>query len=117
MACTYRMLLAATAMVASGAAFGQSSMPSTPGNAAGSPMAASSMAAHPTPSASLPSSTESAVTAFDKLRSGSENYVTRSEVARLPGSADFEEADRNHDGRLNQGEFERYWDDYEGAGR
>lgn len=117
MAYAYRTLLVAAALAASGAAFGQSSTLTTPNNSAGSPMDTPPMVTRPLPDAGMPSRTESSLTAFDKLRSGSEGYVTRDEVARLPGNANFEEADRDRDGRLNPDEFQRFWNDYQGAGQ
>ncbi len=65
----------------------------------------------------MPSSTESSLTAFTRLDAQQRGYVTREDLSRLPGNVDFESADRNHDGRLNPDEFQRAWTDYGSAGQ
>lgn len=114
---TYQALLAAATMIASGVAFGQSSTMTAPNNSAGGAVGTPPNLTRPMATDAMPSSTESSVTAFKKMSNGTNGYVTRAEVQRLPGSADFDEADRNHDGRLNSDEFQRYWNDYQEAGK
>lgn len=69
------------------------------------------------PLTELPSRTDSAAWAFDKLNGTRNGYVTPGDVARLPGRASFDSADRNRDGRLDIDEFQRYWTDYQGAAK
>jgi hypothetical protein len=107
-------IVAATALLVGGAVFAQSPSLTAPNNSAGTPneAPARTMTA---PAAGMPSRTESADTAFDKLDTSHRGYITRSDVNRLPGTLNFDEADRNHDGRLDSNEFQRAWNDY-GAG-
>lgn len=107
-------LAATTALLVGGAAFAQSPSLTAPNNSAGTPNEPPARVM-PAPTAGLPSRTESADTAFDKLDTSHRGYVTHSDVNQLPGTVKFDEADRNHDGRLDSGEFQRAWNDY-GAG-
>lgn len=111
----HRMMLAAAAMIASGAVFAQSPMLTAPNNSAGTPLDTPPMVTQPAPLTGMPTRTESAVTAFDRLDSTDRGYVMRSETDKLPGTINFGEADRNRDGRLDQDEFQRFWNDYQGG--
>ena len=111
-----RSLVAAAALVASGAVFAQSSALTAPHNSAGTPLDTPMAAPPGTGLTGTPTRTESAITAFDKLDSG-QGYVTRADTDRLSGTVNFDEADRNRDGRLDAEEFQRFWGDYQGSGR
>ncbi len=112
-----RSLVALAALVVSGAVFAQSSALTAPNNSAGTPLDTPPMAAPPaTGLTGTPTRTESVITAFDKLDGGN-GYVTRHDTDRLPGTVNFDEADRNRDGRLDAEEFQRFWGDYQGAGQ
>ena len=112
-----RTLVAAAALVVSGAVFAQSGSLTAPNNSAGSPLDAPPMVTPPaTGLTGTPTRTESAITAFDKLDGGN-GYVTRRDTDRLPGTVNFDEADRNRDGRLDADEFQRFWGDYQGSGQ
>ncbi len=65
-----------------------------------------------TSKAGIPSRTDSANAAWQKL--GSKGYVAKGDVKDLPGFS-FDSADANHDGRLSQGEFGKAWSTYSGA--
>ncbi len=65
-----------------------------------------------TSKSTMPSRTESADSAWQKL--GSKGYVTKDDVKDLSGFS-FDAADANHDGRLSQDEFRRAWSTYAGA--
>lgn len=112
-----RVVVAAAAMIFTGAAFAQSSALTAPNNSAGTPLDAPPMVTRPATGMDLPTRTESAITAFDKLDTRGQGYLTHADVAALPGSMDFDEADRNRDGRLNNDEFQRFWGNYQGAGQ
>lgn len=112
-----RSLVAAAALVVSGAVFAQSSALTAPNNSAGTPLDTPPLAAPPaTGLTGTPTRTESAITAFDKLDNGN-GYVTRGDTDRLSGTVNFDEADRNRDGRLDADEFQRFWGDYQGSGQ
>jgi hypothetical protein len=66
----------------------------------------------PTSGTGLPSETENPNSAFDKLDPTHRGYVTREDMDRLPGRVPFEQADINHDGKLDLNEFQRAWTDY-----
>lgn len=66
----------------------------------------------PTSGAGMPTETENPSSAFDKLDPTHRGYVTREDTDRLPGRIPFEEADINHDGKLDMNEFQRAWTDY-----
>jgi hypothetical protein len=58
----------------------------------------------------VPSKQEIPAMAFDKLDPGKRGFVTRADVAHLPGfESAFQQADENNDGRLSQDEFARAW--------
>jgi Ca2+-binding EF-hand superfamily protein len=61
----------------------------------------------------VPSKQEIPAMAFDKLDPGKRGFVTRADVANLPGfESAFQQADENNDGRLSQDEFARAWEIY-----
>jgi hypothetical protein len=61
----------------------------------------------------MPSRQEISAKAFDKLTAGKREFVTRADVAGLPGfDSAFEQADANHDGRLTEDEFNTAWTIY-----
>jgi hypothetical protein len=61
----------------------------------------------------MPSKQEISAKAFDKLTAGKREFVTRADVAGLPGfDSAFEQADADHDGRLTQDEFNTAWTIY-----
>lgn len=112
-----RTLVAAATLLLSGAVLAQSSALTAPNNSAGSPLDAPSVI---TPRASgstgTPTRTESSITAFEKLDHGN-GYVMRGDTDRLAGTVNFDEADRNRDGRLDSDEFQRFWGDYQSSGQ
>jgi hypothetical protein len=66
----------------------------------------------PGPTAAAPSRTESARTAFDKLDREKLGYLTPKDIVQPPGKANFDDADRNKDGKLSFAEFETLWNKY-----
>ena len=69
-----------------------------------------------TPSA-IPSKSESAASAFEKLDTTHSGYVTKAQTAKLEGfDTAFEKADVNHNGKLDQSEFSVAWRAYTGRG-
>jgi hypothetical protein len=51
--------------------------------------------------------------AFDMLDTSRRGFVTRDDVAKLPGfDSAFQQADENNDGRLSESEFTRAWMNY-----
>ena len=57
-----------------------------------------------------PSKSELSSSAFEKLDVNKRGFVTRADVAQLPGfDSAFRQADGNNDGRLSQDEFQRAW--------
>ena len=63
---------------------------------------------------SIPSKSETAGSAFEKL-SSSQRYITREEAGKLDGfDRAFAEADRDKDDKLNQEEFAVAWAIYTG---
>jgi len=108
-----RTIVAVTALLAGGLAFGQSSL-LLPNNSAGTP----SETMMTQPSKGMPTSTDSSLSAFDKLDWEHRGYVTRGDVNQLPGQVTgFDQADRDRDGRLNMDEFQRFWQGYESSGQ
>jgi len=86
-----------------------STSPSTSAPSTGAMKGSDSMA---TPKAGMPSRTDSANAAWQKL--GSKGYVSKDDVKDLSGFS-FDTADANHDGRLSQDEFSKAWSSYSGA--
>ena len=113
----HKQALVATAVLFAGSvAFAQTSL-TQPNNSAGTaidtpPLMTSPLGA--TTTRDTPTRTENSLSAFDKLDPSHRGYVTQAEVNQLPGNINFSEADRNHDGRLDQDEFQRFWNDYQG---
>ena len=106
-----RTIVAAIALLAGGMALGQSTL-TLPNNSAGSPLDTPPQLTQP--SKGMPTSTDSSLSAFDKLDWEHRGYVTRSDVNQLPGPVSgFDQADRNRDGHLNMDEFQRFWQGYE----
>lgn len=57
-----------------------------------------------------PSKSELSSSAFEKLDVNKRGFITRADVAQLPGfDSAFRQADANNDGRLSQDEFQRAW--------
>jgi hypothetical protein len=109
------LMLATAALFAGGAAFAQSPSLTQPNNSAGTPLDIPRLHMPSDPIAgSTPSRTESAQSAFNKLDTSSRGYVTREDIDRMPNGASipFDSADLNNDGRLDQNEFQRAWNDY-----
>lgn len=108
-----RMLVVAASLSVS-VAFAQSSSLLEPNNSAGTPLDTQPTLTRPdTTSTEAPSRTSSSLWAFDTLDKERRGYVTPGDVAGLPGTFNFSQADRNRDGRLDEGEFQRFWDDYQ----
>ena len=63
---------------------------------------------------SMPTKTDSASSAFNKLSTKHPGYVSSEDVAKLPGF-DFKSADKNNDGKLDQSEFNEAWTKYSGT--
>jgi len=109
-----RTIVAATALLMGSVAYGQSSSLLLPNNSAGTP----SETMPTQPSKGMPTTTDSSLSAFDKLDWEHRGYVTRSDVNQLPGQVSgFDQADRNRDGHLNMDEFQRFWQGYESRGQ
>ena len=65
----------------------------------------------------IPSKSESAASAFEKLDTTHSGYVTKDQTAKLEGfDTAFEKADVNHNGKLDQSEFSVAWRAYTGRG-
>jgi Ca2+-binding EF-hand superfamily protein len=114
-----RMAVATAIMLSGGMAFAQSSTMTMPNNSAGTVLDTPPLIAPPsmaTTKPTSPSRTDSSLSAFDKLDPRHQGYVTRSDVSELPGTINFDEADRNRDGRLDSDEFQRFWQDYNSPG-
>jgi EF hand len=63
----------------------------------------------------IPSKSENAMSAFEKLDSAHLGYVAKEQVAKLDGfDKAFAEADKNKDGKLSQDEFRAAWAIYTG---
>jgi hypothetical protein len=112
-------IVAAMALMIGGVASAQSPSLTLPNNSAGTPdsippAAPAIIVIEP---GTMPSMTEGSLTAFERLDSQHRGYVTRSDTDRLPGSLNFNSADRNHDGRLDIDEFQRAWADYGHGGQ
>ena len=123
------LAVAVAAFLATGAAVAQSTAPS-----ANSPMAAPSAASpagtpsmgpsmmapatdaskSPASQAMLPGKTDSASAAFGKLSMKHQGYVTSEDVSKLQGF-NFQSADKNNDGKLDQAEFNAAWSTYSGT--
>ena len=113
-----RMAVATAIMLSGGMAFAQSSI-TMPNNSAGTVLDTPPLIAPPsmaTTKPSTPSRTDSSLSAFDALDSKHQGYVTRGDISELPGNYNFDTADRNHDGRLDSDEFQRFWQDYNSPG-
>ena len=128
------LVVAVAAFLGTGAAIAQSTTPST------APSATPSMAAPSasptgmpgtgpsgmttTPGAStasptqgaLPSKTDSASAAFGKLSMKHQGYVASEDVSKLQGF-NFQSADKNNDGKLDQTEFNAAWSTYSGTAK
>jgi hypothetical protein len=116
------LLIVATAILFAGsAALAQSPALTAPNNSAGSPLDApphvqmrgNGMSME----GGLPSRTENSLSAFDKLDTARQGYVTREEINRLPNAAEipFDRADMNHDGHLDANEFQSAWQGNDGG--
>jgi hypothetical protein len=58
----------------------------------------------------VPNKSELTSSAFDMLDTSKRGFVTRDDVAKLPGfDSAFQQADENNDGRLSESEFARAW--------
>lgn len=63
----------------------------------------------------IPSKSETAMEAYGKLNRGNAGYLTWDDVRQLQGfETAFQQADQNHDGRLNPAEFNSAWSMYTG---
>jgi hypothetical protein len=109
-------IVAAVALMLGGVSFAQSSL-TLPNNSAGTPDSIPGTTTSVIEPNSIPSATESSLTAFDKLDAQHRGYITRSDTDRLSGRMNFDSADRNHDGRLDIDEFQRAWADYGHSGQ
>jgi len=110
-------IVAAVAMMLGGASFAQSPSLTLPNNSAGTPDSIPGTPPTAMEPSTVPSVTESSLTAFDKLDAQHRGYITRSDTDRLSGYINFDSADRNHDGRLDMDEFQRAWSDYGHGGQ
>jgi len=85
------------------AAQSQSATPTqSPASGSNPPSQVSSMA---------PSKSDTAVSAFQKLDTAKAGYVTKEQAAKLDGF-DFNQADKNKDGKLDRDEFNAAWGTY-----
>jgi hypothetical protein len=112
---------AASAIVAMGiGGFAAAQAPSltVPHNSAGEPnkspagTTATGTAPAPGTTAAAPSRNESARAAFDKLDREKLGYLTLNDIVQLRGNANFDDADRNKDGKLSFEEFDTLWQQY-----
>ncbi len=109
---------AIVALSVGGFAIAQTPALTAPNNSAGEPnkppegTKPAVTAPAPGPTAAAPSRTETARTAFDKLDREKLGYVTLNDIVKLPGTANFYNADRNKDGKLSFAEFETLWNEY-----
>jgi hypothetical protein len=63
-----------------------------------------------------PSKTESPTSAFKKLDPAAKGYVSKDDVAQLPGfDTAFQRADADKDGKLSPTEFNQAWAIYSGS--
>ena len=63
----------------------------------------------------IPSKSELASSAFEKLDAAHLGYLTKPEAEKLPGfGGAFDRADKNKDGRLDKSEFKVAWAEYTG---
>ena len=132
---SHKLTIALGALVIGGAVFAQSPALTSPNNSAGSPLEAPAtlqmappdtastvqppmgiprmpqFTAPATTGAGMPTETENSLSAFAKLDPSHRGYVTRADTDRLSLAIPFDEADRNHDGRLSLDEFQRAWGD------
>ncbi len=122
------LAVAVAAFLTTGAAVAQSTAPSaTPpmappsGSSVGTPTAtpstmapASDAAKSPASQGAVPSKTDSATAAFGKLSMKHQGYVTSDDVSKLQGF-NFQSADKNNDGKLDQAEFNAAWSTYSGT--
>ena len=124
---TFHVAFTAAAFLMAGMAAAQSSPPASSPSAAPAGTSATTAPSSPpsttTPNAmsspagnqlSLPTKTDSASSAFSKLSTKHAGYVTSEDVAKLQGF-DFNSADKNHDGKLDQSEFNAAWTAYSGG--
>jgi hypothetical protein len=106
------------AMCLAGFAGAQSPSLTAPNNSAGepnkSPAGAKAPATSPAPGTTdaAPTRNESARAAFDKLDREKLGYLTLNDIVQLRGNANFDDADRNKDGKLRFDEFEVLWNEY-----
>ena len=110
-------IVAAAALMLGSISFAQSPSLTLPNNSAGTPdgiPGATTIVIEPN---TVPSVTESSLTAFEKLDAQHRGYITRSDTDRLSGYMNFDSADRDHDGRLDMDEFQRAWADYGHGGQ
>lgn len=125
------LVVAVAAFLGTGAAIAQSTTPSaTPSMTAPSASPAGTPGTGPsgmttTPGAStassptqgaLPSKTDSATAAFGKLSMKHQGYVASEDVSKLQGF-NFQSADKNNDGKLDQTEFNAAWSTYSGTAK
>ena len=58
----------------------------------------------------VPSKSETASSAFEKLDAAHDGYVTKEQAGKLSGfNAAFAQADKDKDGKLNRDEFQAAW--------
>jgi len=103
-------VVAAAAVWAGGVA-AQGTAASTPANTQ-QPAAVPAAPAH----GPVPSRSETAAEAYGKLNRNNAGYLTWDDVRHLDGfETAFQQADQNHDGRLNPAEFNSAWSMYTGS--
>ena len=113
-----RAMGAIVALSIGGFAIAQTPALTAPNNSAGEPNKPPEgtnpavTAPAPGTTAAAPSRSESARAAFDKLDREKLGYVTLSDIVQLPGKANFDDADRNKDGKLSFAEFETLWNEH-----
>jgi EF hand len=108
-------IVAGLALAASSISLAQSPSLMQPNNSAGTPDSVPRVEEFRP--GTMPTTTESSLTAFTKLDAQQRGYVTRDDLSHLSGHVDFESADRNHDGRLDMDEFQRAWAGYGSGGQ
>ena len=108
---TASAIVTATTITCGSAAMAQTNAPATPV----SPQAQAATPAAPA-HGPIPGRSETAMEAYGKLNRNNAGYVTWDDVRQLQGfETAFQQADQNHDGRLNPAEFNSAWAMYTGS--
>jgi hypothetical protein len=105
------LALAVAGFLGTGVALAQQYNAPSPPTPAATPDASKSPTAN---KVAVPSRTESGPSAFAKLDTKHQGYLTSEDVSQLQGF-NFKNADKNNDGKLDATEFNAAWAIYSGA--